>query len=162
MNNFGYSGYQLPPGFAGYAQPQMAPGAPGAPQPQGAGNTTTNSGGAVSAPPPIGLMPPPMGVMPNMMMTDAAATAYMAGVPAVPAVPAQEKKGKIHFCTIHPEWMPLPFDVPFPERRLPVCDRCKKNFKSRDLCRKRDGHKALPWQMTYVVVSIDSSVLHED
>jgi len=162
MNNFGYSGYQLPPGFAGYAQPQMAPGAPGAPQPQGAGNTTTNSGGAVSAPPPIGLMPPPMGVMPNMMMTDAAATAYMAGVPAVPAVPAQEKKGKIHFCTIHPEGMPLPFDVPFPERRLPVCDRCKKNFKSRDLCRKRDGHKALPWQMTYVVVSMDSSVLHED
>lgn len=160
--NFGYAGYQLPPGFGGYAQPpQAAAGAPGAPPPQAAG-TTTNNGGAAPAP-PVGMMPPPMGVMPNMMMTDAAAAAYMAGVPAAAAaaVPPTEKKAKVHYCTIHPQGMPRSFDVPFVERRLPVCDRCKKNFKSRDLCRMRDGHKALPWQMTYVVVTMDSSVLHE-
>mmetsp|Transcript_877 Transcript_877/g.1696 ORF Transcript_877/g.1696 Transcript_877/m.1696 type:complete len:441 (+) Transcript_877:204-1526(+) len=159
--NFGYGGYQLPPGFSGYAQSQAAAGnAQGNPlPPQGAG--ATNNAGA--APPAASSMMPPMGVMPNMMMTDAAAAAYMAGVPsAAVAAPATEKKSKVHYCTIHPEGMPRSFDVPFVERRLPVCDRCKKNFKSRDLCRKRDGHKALPWQMTYVVVTMDSSVLRED
>jgi len=159
--NFGYGGYQLPPGFSGYAQSQAAAGNAQGNHlpPQGAG--ATNNAGA--APPAASSMMPPMGVMPNMMMTDAAAAAYMAGVPsAAVAAPATEKKSKVHYCTIHPEGMPRSFDVPFVERRLPVCDRCKKNFKSRDLCRKRDGHKALPWQMTYVVVTMDSSVLHED
>lgn len=159
--NFGYGNFQLPPGFGGYAQPPQAPGATaqsGPPPPQAA--SAANNAGAAPAPP---AMPPPVpvGVMPNMMMTDAAATAYMAGVQPAATNPVAEKK-KIHYCTIHPEGMPRAFDVPFVERRLPVCDRCKKNFKSRELCRKRDGHKALPWQMTYVVITIDSSVLNED
>lgn len=71
----------------------------------------------------------------------------------------QEHQLRPHICTVHPLGLPFPFDLPFPERRLPVCDKCKKNFKSRDLCRKRDGHKALPWQTTYVVVTLDDSAL---
>mmetsp|Transcript_14449 Transcript_14449/g.22287 ORF Transcript_14449/g.22287 Transcript_14449/m.22287 type:complete len:439 (-) Transcript_14449:147-1463(-) len=158
--NFGYGGYQLPPGFGGYAQPQAsAATAQNGPSTQQTAGATVNVG--VAAPPTAASMMP--GVMPNMMMTDAAAAAYMAGVPSSSVVnPAAEKKAKLHYCTIHPEGMPRAFDVPFVERRLPVCDRCKKNFKSRDLCRKRDGHKALPWQMTYVVVTMDSSVIQED
>ena len=50
--------------------------------------------------------------------------------------------------------LPYAFDIPFPDKRLPVCIRCKKNFKSRDLCRTRDAHKALPWSTTYVVVTL--------
>lgn len=62
-------------------------------------------------------------------------------------------------CTVHPFRLPRAFDVPFPEKKLPVCDRCKKNYRSRELCRSRDGHKALPWQTTYVVVTISDEVL---
>ncbi len=71
----------------------------------------------------------------------------------------RSKKYHPHTCTVHIPGLPHAVDIPFPERRLPVCDKCKKNFKSRDLCRKRDGHKALPWQTTYVVVTLDDSAL---
>jgi len=74
---------------------------------------------------------------------------------------APGKNASTHICTVHPPGMPRAFDVPFPERRLPVCDRCKKNFKSRDLCRKRDGHKALPWQTTYIAVTITDLALEK-
>ena len=73
-----------------------------------------------------------------------------------------KEKPEVHVITFHPRGMPRPYDVPFPERRLPVCDKCKKNYKSRDLCRTRDGHKTLPWTTTYVVVTIDKSLLVED
>lgn len=75
--------------------------------------------------------------------------------------PMGDKNTSTHVCTVHPPGLPRAFDVPFPERRLPVCDRCKKNFKSRDLCRKRDGHKALPWQTTYIAVTITDSALEK-
>lgn len=73
----------------------------------------------------------------------------------------EKEKHELHVITLHPRGMPRPFDVPFPERRLPVCDRCKKNYKSRDLCRTRDGHKTLPWTTTYVAVTIDSSLMED-
>ena len=73
----------------------------------------------------------------------------------------QQPELGVHLCTLHPPGMPRAFDVPFPERRLPVCNRCKKNFKSRDLCRNRDGHKSLPWQNTYVAVTIADECLIE-
>ena len=152
--NFGY-GYPLQPGFGGYSQPPTGT-ASGAPPPQAAAGPTNNGGSGQPAPQQL----PP--IIPNMMMTDAAAHAYMAGMPAASLPPVAGKKSKVHYSTIHPQGMPRAFDVPFVERRLPVCDRCKKNFKSRELCRKRDGHKALPWQMTYVAITIDDSVLQED
>ena len=80
------------------------------------------------------------------------------------AAEASEKSEtpEVHVITLHPRGMPRPFDVPFPERRLPVCDRCKKNYKSRDLCRTRDGHKTLPWTTTYVAITIDDSLIVQE
>ena len=74
----------------------------------------------------------------------------------------EEDKPKVHVITLHPHGMPRPFDVPFSERRLPVCDRCKKNYKSRDLCRTRDGHKTLPWTTAHVAITIDKSLIVQD
>jgi hypothetical protein len=74
----------------------------------------------------------------------------------------EKEKTELHVITLHPHGMPRPFDVPFPERRLPVCDKCKKNYKSRDLCRTRDGHKTLPWTTTYVAVTIDPGLIVKD
>ncbi|KAL3792112.1 hypothetical protein HJC23_013386 [Cyclotella cryptica] len=82
-------------------------------------------------------------------------------MPDPPAANDKEKP-EVHVITLHPRGMPRPFDVPFPERRLPVCDRCQKNYKSRDLCRTRDGHKTLPWTTTYVAVTIDESLIVQD
>lgn len=111
-------------------------------------------------------LPPGFAFPPQAMPTSTGTATAGGGMPMM-APPesyathgtAHEKNASTHTCTVHPPGMPRPFDVPFPERRLPVCDRCKKNFKSRDLCRKRDGHKALPWQTTYIAVTITESAL---
>lgn len=111
-------------------------------------------------------LPPGFSFPPQAMPAPAGATG---GVPMMAppesytghGIAAHEKSVSTHICTVHPPGMPRAFDVPFPERRLPVCDRCKKNFKSRDLCRKRDGHKALPWQTTYIAVTITDSALEK-
>ncbi len=52
--------------------------------------------------------------------------------------------------------------VPFTGRKLAVCERCKKNFKTRDHCRTRDCHVDLPWSATYVCVSLDPSCTNEE
>jgi len=49
------------------------------------------------------------------------------------------------------------FDIQFPKGRLPVCDKCKKNYKTRELCRSRDRHKDLPWAKTFICITIDQS-----
>lgn len=33
----------------------------------------------------------------------------------------------------------------FPDCRLPVCGRCKKNYKTRDMCRNQGEHTDVPW-----------------
>lgn len=53
-------------------------------------------------------------------------------------------------------------DVQFPPRCLPVCERCKKNFKTREHCRGRDCHTDLAWCETYVCVSLDNSCTGDD
>mmetsp|Transcript_3175 Transcript_3175/g.6076 ORF Transcript_3175/g.6076 Transcript_3175/m.6076 type:complete len:370 (-) Transcript_3175:191-1300(-) len=109
--------------------------------------------------PPQPMMPFPMpmpgggGTVPMMAPPQPQPYAMPRGVAPPPT------KAATQVCTVHPDGMPQPFDVPFPEKRLPVCDRCKKNYRSRELCRQRDGHKALPWQMTYVVVTLTDEVL---
>ena len=50
-------------------------------------------------------------------------------------------------------------DIPFPDRKLPVCKRCKKIFKTRELCRVRDGHTSVPWNTTYLCISLDDSCI---
>jgi len=52
-----------------------------------------------------------------------------------------------------------PIDIQFPHGKLPVCQRCKKIFKSRELCRTRDGHTGIPWNTTYICVSFDDTCL---
>jgi hypothetical protein len=53
-------------------------------------------------------------------------------------------------------------DVPFPGRNLPVCEKCKKNFKTREHCRNRECHTGLPWSECFVCVSLDPSCTKED
>lgn len=102
--------------------------------------------------PPQPMMPFPMaGGMPMMGPPQPYAMPRLAVFPP--------KKAVTQVCTMHPEGLPRAFDVPFPEKRLPVCDRCKKNYRSRELCRQRDGHKALPWQTVYIVVTLTDEVL---
>mmetsp|Transcript_16906 Transcript_16906/g.21391 ORF Transcript_16906/g.21391 Transcript_16906/m.21391 type:complete len:555 (-) Transcript_16906:177-1841(-) len=50
-----------------------------------------------------------------------------------------------------------PIDIPFPDRKLPVCKRCKKIYKTRELCRIRDGHTDIPWNTTYICITMDES-----
>lgn len=78
--------------------------------------------------------------------------------PTARALPLNDQETQV--CLVAPaHGLPYSFDVPFPPRKLPVCSRCKKNFKSRDLCRARDGHRALPWTATNVVVTLTDEVL---
>jgi len=48
-------------------------------------------------------------------------------------------------------------EIPFPDRKLPVCARCKKIYKTRELCRIRDGHTDVAWNTTHLCVSLDDS-----
>uniref|UniRef100_A0A7S3VAI8 Uncharacterized protein n=1 Tax=Chaetoceros debilis TaxID=122233 RepID=A0A7S3VAI8_9STRA len=48
-------------------------------------------------------------------------------------------------------------EIPFPDRKLPVCKRCKKIYKTRELCRVRDRHTEIPWSTTYICVTLDES-----
>ena len=48
-------------------------------------------------------------------------------------------------------------EIPFPDRKLPVCKRCKKIYKTRELCRVRDRHTEVPWSTTYICITLDDS-----
>lgn len=48
-------------------------------------------------------------------------------------------------------------EIPFPDRKLPVCKRCKKIYKTRELCRVRDRHTEVPWSTTYICGTLDDS-----
>lgn len=50
-------------------------------------------------------------------------------------------------------------NVKFPDSRLAVCGKCKKNFKTRDLCRVRNSHSTAPWTTAYICITIDDSCL---
>lgn len=51
--------------------------------------------------------------------------------------------------------------ITFPNRRLPVCEKCKGHFKTRDLCRMRKKHTSPPWNTVYICISLDSSCTDE-
>lgn len=48
-------------------------------------------------------------------------------------------------------------NVKFPDCRLAVCERCKKNYKTRDMCRVRNGHTDKPWSTAYICITLDDS-----
>ena len=52
--------------------------------------------------------------------------------------------------------------VPFPGRVLPVCARCKKNYKTREHCRNKEAHTGKPWVDTYMCISLDDTCLTAD
>jgi len=53
-------------------------------------------------------------------------------------------------------------DIPFPGRVLPVCARCKKNYKTREHCRTKEQHHTLPWTDTYICMTLDGSCFNPD
>ena len=52
--------------------------------------------------------------------------------------------------------------ITFPNRRLPVCSKCKGHFKTRDLCRVRKMHTSPPWTPVYICITLDSSCTDDD
>ena len=56
----------------------------------------------------------------------------------------------------------MALSIPFPDRKLPVCLTCKRNYKTRELCRTRDGHITLPWTTTYICITLDKSCIDSD
>ena len=49
--------------------------------------------------------------------------------------------------------------IKFPEGRLAVCDKCKKNYKTRDMCRVRNKHTDPPWSTAYICITLDESCI---
>ena len=50
-------------------------------------------------------------------------------------------------------------NVKFPDSRLAVCEKCKKNYKTRDMCRVRNSHTSAPWTTAYICITLDESCL---
>lgn len=61
-----------------------------------------------------------------------------------------------------PPGFTYPVDIPFPGRVLPVCARCKKNYKTREHCRSKEGHTGLPWTDTYICITLDGTCFNPD
>ncbi|KAL3922700.1 MAG: hypothetical protein SGILL_002067 [Bacillariaceae sp.] len=53
-------------------------------------------------------------------------------------------------------------NVKFPDSRLAVCEACKKNFKTRDLCRVRNKHTDPPWTVAYICLTLDDSCIDSE
>ena len=73
----------------------------------------------------------------------------------------KKKSGKKNtlICTIPGIWQDI--EILHDEKKLPVCKRCKKIYKTRQLCRVRDGHTALPWNTSYMCFLVDDSCLED-
>lgn len=52
--------------------------------------------------------------------------------------------------------------VPFPGRVLPVCARCKKNYKTREHCRNKEAHSGMPWVDTFMCIALDDTCVTAD
>jgi len=52
-------------------------------------------------------------------------------------------------------------NVKFPDCRLAVCERCKKNYKTRDMCRVKNGHTSEPWTTAFICITLHESCLDE-
>lgn len=52
--------------------------------------------------------------------------------------------------------------VRFPDCRLPVCGRCKKNYKTRDMCRTQGEHTDLPWSPVFICITLDHTCTDAD
>ena len=77
-----------------------------------------------------------------------------------PKIRNKQRKGNILKYTI--PGLQKEIDIPFPDRKLPVCTRCKKIYKTRELCRVRDGHTDVAWNTTHLCVNLDDSCFAEN
>eukprot|EP00978_Attheya_sp_CCMP212_P038677 scaffold194026_cov60-Attheya_sp.AAC.1 len=59
--------------------------------------------------------------------------------------------------TFTPAGFKQTLNVKFPDCRLAVCAKCKKNYKTRDMCRVRNGHTDPPWSTAYMCITLDDS-----
>jgi hypothetical protein len=64
--------------------------------------------------------------------------------------------------TFTPPGFKQSLNVKFPDSRLAVCEKCKKNFKTRDMCRVRNTHTTAPWTTAYICLTLDDSCLDEN
>ena len=64
--------------------------------------------------------------------------------------------------TFTPPGFKQALNVKFPDSRLPVCVACKKNFKTKDMCRVRNLHTRPPWTTAYICMTLDESCTDED
>ena len=71
-------------------------------------------------------------------------------------------KRNANLLRITPPGFKYSIDVPFPGRVLPVCARCKKNFKTREHCRTKECHYGLPWTDTYLCITLDPTCTSSD
>jgi len=75
---------------------------------------------------------------------------------------ASTTRNEANLLRFTPPGFPCSIDVPFPGRLLPVCETCKKNYKTREHCRNRECHTGLPWSKCFVCVSLDPSCTKEN
>lgn len=75
-------------------------------------------------------------------------------------LPLTQKKAAV--LRYKPPGFTYSIDIPFPGRVLPVCQRCKKNYKTREHCRSKEGHTSLPWTDTYICITLDASCIMPD
>jgi len=64
--------------------------------------------------------------------------------------------------TFTPPGFKQSLNVKFPDSRLAVCEKCKKNFKTRDMCRVRNNHTSAPWTTAYICLTLDDSCTDAD
>mmetsp|Transcript_11219 Transcript_11219/g.16071 ORF Transcript_11219/g.16071 Transcript_11219/m.16071 type:complete len:307 (-) Transcript_11219:49-969(-) len=46
--------------------------------------------------------------------------------------------------------------------QLPVCAKCKRHYKTRDICRIKFGHTDVPWTNTYICITLDDSCMNKE
>jgi len=64
--------------------------------------------------------------------------------------------------TFTPPGFKQSLNVKFPDSRLPVCVSCKKNYKTKDMCRVRNQHTSSPWTTAYICMSVDETCTDDD
>ena len=72
------------------------------------------------------------------------------------------KKNNANILRFKPPGFKYSIDFPFPGRSLAVCARCKKNYKTREHCRIKEGHTGLPWNETYLCITLDPTCTGPD
>ena len=74
--------------------------------------------------------------------------------------PQQLSHGNV--LTFTPPGFKHTLNVKFPDCRLAVCEKCKKNYKTRDMCRVRNSHTAEPWTTAYICFTLDDNCTGPD